>query len=236
RLGYTLPQLTKPDFLETVCRRYTLNSLEDLYMTVGFGGLSSSQVLNRLVEEYKKANKIPDALPLPKPLTHAEAEAAREQAQRKSASHQTHGVVVEGDPGMLVRFARCCNPLPGDAIIGYITRGRGVSVHRSDCTNMQADDVEPERMVRVGWEGDTGGAYEAEIQIVAYDRIGLFADISLMLSQMEVPIVAISARTNRNTTTTLNLTLSIKNTQQLEKIIKQLLKRSDIIEVFRVSN
>jgi GTP pyrophosphokinase len=136
---------------------------------------------------------------------------------------------------MLVRFAKCCNPLPGDDIVGYITRGRGVSVHRSDCANMPAEDAEPERFVRVQWEGADGNAYQAAIQIIAHDRIGLFADISLMFARMEIPLVTVSARPTPKSTTTIHLTFMIKNTQQLEKIIAQLLKRSDTIEVFRVS-
>ena len=143
--------------------------------------------------------------------------------------------MVEGDPGMLIRFARCCNPLPGDSIIGYITRGRGVSVHRADCLNMHDEGVEPERMIRVEWASSGSEAYDADIQVISYDKAGLLADLSSLFATLEVPIVAISARTMKNGTSQITLTLSIKNTTQLEKIIKQLRKRNDIIEVFRVS-
>ena len=238
RLGYQLGQLTKPELFEPVARRYTLSSLDDLFVTVGFGGLSTSQILNRLIEEYRKVNKTQEAqLPAQevKITTPTEADQYREQTQRQNAHSQSHGVIVEGFSDMLVRFARCCNPLPGDDIVGYISHGRGVTVHRSDCSNMQDDKVEPERMVKVSWEGATGAAYEADIQIIANDRMGLLADISTMLSKHEVPIVAISARAGKTKTITINLTLSIQNTQQLEKIIQQLLKRGDVMEVFRVS-
>ncbi len=238
RLGYQLGQLTKPELFEPVARRYTLSSLDDLFVTVGFGGLSTSQILNRLIEEYRKVNKTQEAqLPSQevKITTPTEADQYREQTQRQNAHSQSHGVIVEGFSDMLVRFARCCNPLPGDDIVGYISHGRGVTVHRSDCSNMQDDKVEPERMVKVSWEGATGAAYEADIQIIANDRMGLLADISTMLSKHEVPIVAISARAGKTKTITINLTLSIQNTQQLEKIIQQLLKRGDVMEVFRVS-
>ena len=137
---------------------------------------------------------------------------------------------------MLVRFARCCNPLPGDDIIGYVTRGRGVSVHRADCVNMQDEGVEPERMVQVAWASSASAAYDADIQVIGYDKAGLLADLSTLFAALEVPIVAVSARTMKNGTTQITLTLSIKDTTQLEKIIKQLRKRSDIIEVFRVSS
>ena len=232
RLGYQWPQLNKSEFLEPVYRRYTLSSLDDLYVTVGFGGLSTTQVLNRLIEEYKKTAKAEP--PEVKPLSPADAHAAREEAARKQA-HASHGVIVEGEPGMLVRFAKCCTPLPGDDIVGYITRGRGVSVHRRDCVNMKDFVQTPERLIACSWVDEGGGAYNADIQIVAYDRMGLLADISMLFNKMEVAIVALAARVDKNHNTIINVTLGIKNTQQLEKIIKQLSKRADIIEVFRVS-
>ena len=228
RLGWQLPQLTSSEILEAVCRRYTLSSLEDLYVTVGFGGLSTAQVLNRMIEEHRRLNK--DKTEPAEPVLRID----RPQEQQKPrAPKATHGVIVEGDPGMLVRFAKCCNPLPGDEIVGYITRGRGVSVHRADCVNMRGAEAEGARMIQVAWEGDSQAAYDADIQIHAYDRPGLLADISHLFYNLEVPIVAISARTDKNKTVGINLTLSIKNTQQLENIIRQLRKRSDVIEVFR---
>ena len=232
RMGYQWPQLSKSEYLEPVYRRYTLSSLDDLYVTVGFGGLSAVQVLNRLIEIYKKANKL-DVPPEPKVTTPEQAGKVRDAALRKQSS--SHGIMVEGDPGMLVRFARCCTPLPGDEIIGYITRGRGVSVHRADCVNRKEFDAQPERLINVSWEDGSSGAYNADIQIVAYDRMGLLADISAMFAKMEMSIVALTARVDKNGNTIINVTLGCKNTQQLEKIIKQLLKRADIIEVFRVS-
>ena len=233
RLGYQWPQLNKTEFLEPLYKRYTLSSLDDLYVTVGFGGLSTGQILNRLIEAYRKANKL-DAPPEVQPVTQEEAKKAREEAMRKQ-SHASHGVVVEGDPGMLVRFAKCCTPLPGDEIIGYVTRGRGVSVHRADCVNRKDFESQPERLIHVSWEGDTNTAYNADIQIVAYDRVGLLADISTMFAKMEMSIMAMTVRVDKNGNAIINVTLGCKNTQQLEKIIKQLLKRTDIIEVFRVS-
>ncbi|MEG2858376.1 MAG: bifunctional (p)ppGpp synthetase/guanosine-3',5'-bis(diphosphate) 3'-pyrophosphohydrolase [Clostridia bacterium] len=234
RLGFQWPQLNKNEFLEPVYRRYTLSSLDDLYVTVGFGGLSTGQVLNRLIDSYRKANKLDVPVEV-KPFSPEEAKAAREQAMRKQQGHSSHGIVVEGDPGMLVRFAKCCTPLPGDEIIGYVTRGRGVSVHRADCVNRKEFDAQPERLIRVNWESDVQAAYNADIQIVAYDRVGLLADISAMFAKMDMSITALTARIDRSSNTIINVTLGCKNTQQLEKIIKQLLKRADIIEVFRVS-
>ena len=226
RLGYSFSSLCKSDYLDVLYKRYSLSNQDDLYVTVGFGGLSAAQILNRLIDEDRKHQKA-EAPKLP-PVT----ESAPPKPQTTTSNQ---GVMVEGDPGMLIRFAHCCNPLPGDSIIGYITRGRGVSVHRSDCLNMQDEGVEPERMIKVAWADSGSEAYDADIQVISYDKAGLLADLSSLFATLEVPIVAISARTMKNGTSQITLTLSIKNTTQLEKIIKQLRKRTDIIEVFRVS-
>ena len=233
RLGYSLGQLTKPDYLDTIFRRYTLHSLDDIFVTVGFGGLSSAQIINRLVEEMRKSTHA-ETVPEIKPVAPAPS-----KDEKRSGSHHTQGVIVEGDPGMLVRFAHCCNPLPGDDIVGYITRGRGVSIHRRDCTNMDEMMLEPERFVKVHWESESGAGYEAGIRVIAHDRVGLLADISVMLAQLEVPIVAVSARTDKSKpqrVTIIDLVIAIKDTNQLENIINRLLKRGDSLEVFRTNN
>ncbi|MDI9504680.1 MAG: bifunctional (p)ppGpp synthetase/guanosine-3',5'-bis(diphosphate) 3'-pyrophosphohydrolase [Bacillota bacterium] len=235
RLGYTWSQLNKGEFMDPVLRRYSFTSLEDLYVTVGFGGVSTAQILNRLIDAYKKANRLEAAQEPLKTMSAEEARKAKEQAARKQRTYANNGIIVEGDPGMLVRFAKCCTPLPGDEIIGYVTRGRGVSIHRADCANRGEFEQQPERLIQVSWEDGEQSAYNADIQIVAYDRLGLLADISAIFAKMDISIIALSARIDKNQNTTINVTLSCKNTQQLDKIIKQLQKRSDIIEVFRVS-
>ncbi len=230
KAGYTMAQLTKADILEPVFKRYSLASLDDLYATIGFGGLSTLQLLNRLTEEYKKQNKA-EAPPLPI------VEKPAEEAKKPAPSSSSNGVIVKGESGMLVRFARCCNPLPGDAIVGYITRGRGVSVHRADCVNLKDAGVEPERMIEVEWESSGAGSYEADIQMLCYDHAGLFAEISLMFASQDVPVTAVTAHTvkNKQGLCTMNMTIVIKTTQQLDKLLRDLQKRPDVIEVFRVA-
>ena len=230
KAGYTMAQLTKADILEPVFKRYSLSSLDDLYATIGFGGLSTLQLLNRLTEEYKKQNKA-EAPPLPI------AEKPAEEAKKPAPSSSSNGVIVKGESGMLVRFARCCNPLPGDEIVGYITRGRGVSVHRADCVNLKDAGVEPERMIEVEWESSGAGSYEADIQMLCYDHAGLFAEISLMFASQNVPVTAVTAHTvkNKQGLCTMNMTIVIKTTQQLDKLLRDLQKRPDVIEVFRVA-
>ncbi len=233
RLGYGMSQLLKGDAPAVILKRFSAQTLDDVYAMVGFGGLSCAQVINRLVDEYKKNNKAEEAAA-------AIAAAAKEepqQPQRKQAQSSSNGVIVKGESGMLVRFARCCNPLPGDRIIGYITRGRGVSVHRADCVSLKDPDVEKDRLIEVAWEDQGAGAsYEAEIRLITYNRTGLLAEISVMLAAQNVPVSAISGHTYKDSTYIFHVSIIIKDTAQLNKIIRELHKWPDVIEVDRVTS
>ena len=136
---------------------------------------------------------------------------------------------------MLVRFARCCNPVPGDEIIGYITRGRGVTVHKADCIN--ATNSEQERMVEVSWAGGNELAnFNASINIIAYDHVSLLGELALCIGNMDVPIVAVSAkRDEKKKTSNITMVIQVKSREQLDRVFTQLHKRSDIIEVYRGS-
>ena len=230
RLGYSMSQLNKPELVETLYKRYSVQSYDDVCAMVGFGGLSTVQVLNRLIDEYKKQHRSEEL------ATQLTEQPSEPQPQPKRASTASNGVIVKGESGMLVRFARCCSPLPGDKIIGYITRGRGVSVHRADCPSLKDAGMEQERLIEVEWEDQNpSGTYEAEIRIVCYNRTGLLAELSVMFASMDVPVSAISARALKDNTFLFNISLIIKSTQQLAKIIRDLQKWPDIIEVNRVS-
>ncbi|MBR3274528.1 MAG: bifunctional (p)ppGpp synthetase/guanosine-3',5'-bis(diphosphate) 3'-pyrophosphohydrolase [Clostridia bacterium] len=230
RLGYSMSQLNKPELVETLYKRYSVQSYDDVCAMVGFGGLSTVQVLNRLIDEYKKQHKVEEA------AAQLAEQPPEPQPQPRRASTASNGVIVKGESGMLVRFARCCSPLPGDKIIGYITRGRGVSVHRADCPSLKDDGMEQDRLIEVEWENqNSSGTYEAEIRIICYNRTGLLAELSVMFASMDVPVSAISARALKDNTFLFNISLVIKNTQQLAKIIRDLQKWPDIIEVNRVS-
>ena len=230
RLGYQLSQLITRESSEVICKRFSAQTMDDAYAMVGFGGLSCAQVLNRLVDEYKKHSKAEEApASLPDVLK-------PEETPKKQQHSSSNGVIVKGESGMLVRFARCCNPLPGDDIVGYITRGRGVSVHRSDCISLKDPDVEQNRLIDVEWEAQAKDAsYEAEIRILCYNRTGLLAEISVMLAAQNVPVGSISGHSLKNGTYVFNVSLIIKDTQQLNKIIKDIRRSSDVIEVSRVS-
>ncbi len=239
RQGYTVSQLIRSDNSDMIRNRYSLNTLDDLYAAIGYGGISINQVMTRLVEDYRKYQQKLNPAP---PMAAQDLVSQQPPAKAQTKQSTSNGIIVKGESGLLVRFAKCCSPLPGDEIIGYITRGRGVSVHRADCLNVR-DIVtnEKDRLVDVAWAGDSIGDFSAEIQIIAYDHAGLLADLSLLFSQIEVPITSVSAHTTAkanmsaaSATTSINLTIETKNTLQLDKVIRQLKKRSDVIEVYRV--
>ncbi len=232
RLGYTPSQLLKNEYLEVLFKRYTFHDLEDMYSALGFGGLSTVQAVNRLIEEYRKEHKaeVPE-LKLPSFEQHAEE-------RKKVPTSSSNGVIVKGESGMLVRFAHCCTPLPGDSIVGYITRGRGVSVHKASCQNLKDSGVEKERMIDVEWEGQEGGSYDADIRINVYNRSGLLAELALYFASVNINVQAVSAHQikNRSGMAVVNMTITIKNTQQLDKVIRDLQNKPDIVEVFRVNH
>ena len=233
RLGYSLSQLLRGDAVDVICKRFSAQTVDDVYAMVGFGGLSCAQVVNRLVDEYKKNNKAEEAAAAVAAVLKEEPQ----QPQRKQPQSSSNGVIVKGESGMLVRFARCCNPLPGDRIIGYITRGRGVSVHRADCVSLKDPDVEKDRLIEVEWEAQGANAsYEAEIRIITYNRTGLLAEISVLLATQEVPVTTITGHAYKDSTYIFHVSIIIKDTQQLNKIIRDLQKWPDVIEVSRVSS
>ena len=221
RLGYTMSQLLKGDAPAIIEKRFSAQSLDDIYAMVGFGGLSCAQVVNRLVDEYKKNNKAEEAAAAVAAVLKEEPQ----QPQRKPQQSSSNGVIVKGESGMLVRFARCCNPLPGDSIVGYITRGRGVSVHRADCVSLKDPDVEKDRLIEVEWEAQGANAsYEAEIRLITYNRTGLLAEISVMLAAQNVPVSAISGHAYKESTYIFHVSIIIKDTAQLNRIIRELKK------------
>ncbi|MDR1569628.1 MAG: bifunctional (p)ppGpp synthetase/guanosine-3',5'-bis(diphosphate) 3'-pyrophosphohydrolase [Oscillospiraceae bacterium] len=227
RRAADISALMKNDLVDIVLRKYSFQSVDDLYVAVGCGMVSAMHIIARLMEDLKRREK-----PAPKPVAPVDAEelAARNAQRQQLAS--SHGVFVEGDSGMLVRFAHCCNPIPGDEIVGYITRGRGVTVHKSDCVN--ALNSEHERMMGVSWDAQTDTSYLANVQIVATDHENLLGDIISHLNLMKIPTMSLNAKVHENGTSKIMLTLKIVSKVQLDKLIYGLQRRSDIIEVCRV--
>ncbi len=222
-----LSSLTKAEYIEPMLRKYGFLDLEDIYSAVGFGAMSAVSVCARLMAEQRRHER-PE--PPPPPAAESTSEEENEKRQKLASSL---GVNLSGDAGMLVRYARCCNPIPGDEIVGYITRGRGVTVHKADCIN--AMNSEQERMVEVGWNPAAESKFSAGVRIVAYDHEGLLADLAVLIAGMDAPIESVTAKATKERTAIITLQLRIQSRAQLDKLIKSLQKRSDIIEVFRLS-
>ncbi|HHV29386.1 RelA/SpoT family protein [Acetivibrio mesophilus] len=224
--GFTASQLFKPEWIEIILRKYTFVSLEDVWAAIGYGALTANKVISRLREEYRKTVKAEE---LAEQV--AKADERKNQAQRKKVPE--NGVIVKGIDNCLVRLSRCCNPVPGDDIIGYITRGRGVSVHRNDCVNVINNIDGDNRLIEVSWYTANNVAYKAEITVMANDRTALLMEITNVIGESRIPLKAINARTTKDQIAIMNLTLEITNTEQLEKIIKKVKKVDGVFEVTR---
>jgi len=220
RKGYELKALVRPEWLKDVFKRYTLQTPEDMYAAVGYGGIATGQILHRLIDEYRKENKIGPE----QPATHTRA--------RKPGN--LSGVIVKGYDDMLVRFAKCCNPVPGDNIVGYITRGRGVSVHRADCSNVGTADFESVRMIEVAWSSSETSSYNVEIQVTADDRTGLLAEVSNKLFSMGFSITTANVRMGKNHTAIMTFGFEITDIGQLDALLKSIRSVSGVLDVFRI--
>ena len=219
RLGCQLSLLTKPKWLEPLFKKYKIQSMDDLYASIGYGGLRVHQIMPRLVEEYKKT-------------VHIEENSEKPKAEHKKEK-SSNGVIVKGESNMLVRFAKCCSPVPGDDIVGYITRGRGVSVHRRDCSNLNA--FEREREIPVSWDLDADTSYVANIHMLTYDRTGMMIDISNCVYGEKADIASLNVSTKEGTAT-LVLGVRITDSSQLEGVLKKLKSIQGVIEVYRTNN
>ncbi len=223
RAGFVFGELLKPDWLNKVFKKFTLNSVEDMYAAVGYGGISTGQILQRLAAEYRKEQKAQRAeIVQTAPDTHA-----------KKKDTDSRGIVVKGHKGMLVRFAQCCNPVPHDEIVGFITRGRGVSVHRKNCTNILDISSDPSRFIDVAWEDDAASDYRARLQLQAYDRPGLVVEIYKVIDANDAQMIEFNAKVNAKGVASMALLVQIKDKQQLEALAKGFRKMPEMIDVYR---
>ncbi len=226
RTGVPLPELCRPEWLQKVFKKFTLGSVEDMYAAVGYGGISTGQVMQRLLAEYNREQKV-------RQIRQQEAQQAENKPARRDTA--SRGVIVKGHKGMLVRFAQCCNPVPHDDIIGFITRGRGVSVHRRDCTNVFDISNDPSRFIEVSWEDDASSAYRARLQLAAYDRPGLIVDIYKVIDGQSANLVEINVKVSAKGVANMAMLVQIKDKTQLESLIKGFRKMPEMIDVYRGS-
>ena len=224
-----------PKYQEIVQRKYGFKDWDSVLAAIGHGGLKEGQVVNRLVEEYSKEHKqeLTDEDVLGKV-----AEASRNKVHiAKSKS----GILVKGIDDVAVRFSRCCNPVPGDEIVGFVTRGRGLSIHRTDCVNMlHLSEPERARLIEAEWESDvaekTGGQYLAEVKIYSYDKKGLLLELSRIFTEQNVDVKSMNVRTSRKQgTATIEAGFIVHGREELDKVIKKLLQLEDIIDIERTT-
>ncbi len=213
----------KADLLEEVARTFNIQSTEDLYGAVGYGGVTVNQVISRLREEYRRKCGEQDL----------EEEALPELKPVKPSRRSSIGVSIEGMDNLLVRVARCCNPVPGDDIVGFITRGRGVSVHRCDCPNLSKKDEDRARYLDAAWEGRPDASYPVEIEIKADDRKNLLADIMATVNESRVDITAVSARAGKNNVASIHMTMVVRDQEHLDQIMNKIRKIKEVFEVRR---
>ena len=226
RVGMNYDQIFKTEFVQVALDRYKYNTVDDMYASVGFGAMSASKIIARILEEYRKEHKEEN---VEKTLEELSKEKMGTKAR---VSHA--GIIVEGIDNCLVKLSKCCNPVPGDEIVGYITRGRGVSVHRKDCSNV-TDLVSSEeaRMIDVYWAEQEKVAYHVDIEIFANDRNGLLADIINMIAATKCKMLAVSSRANKEKIAITELTIEIENVEALNNVIKSLRKVDSVYEVKR---
>ena len=224
RQGRQLGELTKKSYYDDLLKRFNMNDIEDIYAAIGYGGITTGQVLHKLIEQYRKEEKANQLA--------AKLEQKEEQRVQNAVSH--HGVVVKGEPNMAVRFAHCCSPLPGDKIVGYITRGRGVSIHRADCPNMTDLMLDKERLIDVEWASTEKASYPVTIHIVAGERPGLLMEISQLLMNLNISILAMNAKTTEDIVT-VQLTFNVSGAAQLDSIMKGMRKIRTVNDVYRIN-
>lgn len=228
RLGYAPKDLMKEGRLLAVAKKLNILSEEDLLAALGYGGIAIHGIMTKLIELHKKEVKESTPPDISKMLS----ELKKPQHTGKKAK-SSHGVLVEGESGLMVRLARCCSPIPGDPITGYITRGRGVSVHRSDCPNILRD-TDFSRMIEVSWDVGLDKQYMVELEIICNDKSGILANILAVITEMKLNIHSVNASPNRsNKTSTVMLGLYVTNSSQVTQVVTKLRRLKDIYSVTR---
>ncbi len=230
--GIPQAQVVKPEYQESVLRKYGFRDWESVLAAIGHGGLKEGQVVNKMLEEYEKAKK--------KAVTDAKImETVSETKEQKiRISKSKSGIVVKGIDDVAVRFSKCCNPVPGDEIVGFVTRGRGVTIHRTDCVNMlHLAESERERLIDAEWQSGlkapAGEKYTTEIKIYGNNRTGLLVDISKTLTERNIDVTAMNVRTSKQGTATITISFDISSVEELNRIIDRLRQIESVLDIER---
>ena len=225
RIGFSHSDLFKPEYIDPMLEKYKYKNLDEMYAAVGFGANSAVKVIARMLQEYRKEHQEED---IEKKLE--ELKQARHRRPKPSSS----GVIVKGIDNCLVKLSKCCNPVPGDEIVGYITKGRGVSVHRKDCYNVKDLLSEENRMIDVEWYNENvETSYQVEVEIYSNDRSGLLVDILKQIGTTKAKILGVNTKTTKERIAIMNITLEVENLDELNKAQKAIRKVDSVYEVRR---
>ncbi len=229
RKGYDPQQIIKLQRINRVAKELNCSNTEDLYSSLGYGGTMLSKVLDFLVKFYDEEKKNEQK---------KQKEIKNFEPKQKAKHEATGGIRVKGIDNILVRLSKCCNPVPGDNIIGFITKGRGVSVHRSDCTNITSlPEEEKNRFIEVEWDLEKEfRSFETDVTVLSEDRKGLFSDVSKICEDMDVHITGVMAKSNSDNTASVALTVQISNVNQIAQLMKRFKSMRGVIDVHRGNN
>ncbi len=205
--------------------RQRLDKIEDLYAAIGYGGVSLSKIIQRIKEDELRRQK--EAAPV---------KSAAESIQESNSRSRSKGIIIEGVDNCLVKFAQCCNPLPGDPIIGFVTRGFGVSIHKQDCinviNNMESEDNK-ERWIKASWAGVDDSTYRATVEVIAENKTSLLADVTMAIAANHIPVHEMNMHRLKNGNTNLAITIEIAGVEQLTNVMTRLKKIAGVISVER---
>jgi len=215
--------LNNQDWMKFVLDKYHFSTVEDMYASIGFGGISATKVLARLLEKYNDEHE----------EEHYEKKIEELVFSKPTYKPSKSGVVVKGIDNCLVKLSKCCNPLPGDTIIGYITKGRGVSVHRTNCPNINELLEDENRIIDVYWYDDIKGSYIVEIEIYATDRNGLLKDILKQIENTKTSLMGVNTRTTKEKIAIIGISIQTENIKELNKLVNQISKVESVYEVKR---
>ncbi|AMA72166.1 MULTISPECIES: RelA/SpoT family protein [Aneurinibacillus] len=222
--NYEPKEIMTAENLQEVANKFNFQGEEDMFAAVGYGGITAAQIATRLTDRIRKEREEQQSN-----VTEIKQDAPRKRPDQ--------GVSVKGVDNLLIRFSRCCNPVPGDDIVGFITRGRGVSVHRQDCLNIQACSEEDRaRLISVEWDADLKHEYNVDIEITGHDRSGLLNEVLATVADMKTRITAVSGKSDKNRVAKINMTISIQNLDHLHKVVERIKKIRDVYSVRRVMN
>ena len=230
--GFKIANYTKTQYLEAVLRKYGFRDWDSVLAAIGHGGLKEGQVFNKLVEAYDKENK--------KNLTDEQVlEAASETQEKLHIAKSKSGIVVKGIHDVAVRFSKCCNPIPGDEIVGFVTRGRGITIHRTDCVNvLNMSETDRTRLIEAEWQQpDTKEKekYMAEIQVYANNRTGLLVDLSKIFTERKIDLRSINSRTSKQEKATISMSFEIGSKEELRSLLEKIRQVESVIDVERTT-